>query len=57
MLRGLPNNSNHFIEDPVELYSDYNGLGNSNDSNDAQQILFDDCTGMIIIKDAHRDHI
>ncbi|MHA2105149.1 MAG: ABC transporter permease [Candidatus Hodarchaeales archaeon] len=35
MLRGLPNNSNHFIEDPVALHPDYNDLGTSNDSNHA----------------------
>ncbi|MHA1983639.1 MAG: ABC transporter permease [Candidatus Hodarchaeales archaeon] len=33
MLRGLPNNSNHFTEDPIEVHSDYDGLGLSNDSN------------------------
>jgi ABC-type antimicrobial peptide transport system permease subunit len=35
MLRGLPNSSNHFIEDPVALHPDYNGLGISNSSNHA----------------------
>jgi ABC-type antimicrobial peptide transport system permease subunit len=35
MLRGLPNNYKHFIEDPVGLHSDFNRLGVTNDSNHA----------------------